>query len=293
MSLTAGLRLQVEPVGVIQVDTVRKTVRDLYKEACVVINPELKAAFLQASKTEPSSQGREILTMLVDNADLAQRENLPMCQDTGIAVVFLELGEAARFDKPGLLDAVHQGVREAWKEQYLRASLVRDPLRRGNTGDNTPAMVHLELVPGDRLKIVVGAKGTGAENMSKTKIMSPSAGVEGAKQFLLETVKAAGPNACPPLVLGMGIGGNFEEVTLLAKRALYRPLGTPNPDPYYAGLEQEWLAAVNRLGVGPQGLGGATTALALHIEAKPCHIGALPVAVNIDCHAHRHKEAIL
>ncbi len=293
MSSTAGSCPQVEGVPVISVDKVRETVRDLYKEACVVINPELKEAFVRASKAEPSPQGREILTMLVDNADLARRENLPMCQDTGIAVVFLELGEQARFDRPGLLDAVHQGVREAWKEQYLRASLVKDPLRRGNTGDNTPAMVHLDLVPGDRLKIVVGAKGTGAENMSKTKIMSPSAGVEGAKQFLLETVKAAGPNACPPLVLGMGIGGNFEEVTLLAKKALYRPLGTPNLDPYYADLEKQWLTAVNRLGVGPQGLGGGTTALALHIEAKPCHIGALPVAVNIDCHAHRHKEAIL
>ncbi len=231
--------------------------------------------------------------MLIDNAALAQRENLPMCQDTGIAVVFLEIGEEVRFDKPGLNDAVNQGVREAWKEQYLRASLVKDPLRRGNTGDNTPAMVHVDLVPGDEVKIVVGAKGTGAENMSKTKIMSPSAGVEGAKAFLLETVQAAGPNACPPLVLGMGIGGNFEEVTLLAKKALYRPLGSPNKDPYYADLEKEWLAAVNRLGVGPQGLGGGTTALALHIEAKPCHIGALPVAVNIDCHAHRHKEAVL
>jgi fumarate hydratase subunit alpha len=280
-------------VRTLSTDQVRQTVRDLYKQACVVINPELKAAFVTAAKEEPSPQGREILSMLVANSELAQRENLPMCQDTGIAVVFLELGEDVRFDKPGLLDAVNQGVREAHKEQYLRASLVKDPLRRGNTGDNTPAMVHLDLVPGDRLKIVVGAKGTGAENMSKTKIMSPSAGVEGAKQFLLETVQAAGPNACPPLVLGMGIGGNFEEVTLLAKRALYRPLGSPNKDPYYANLEKEWLAAVNRLGVGPQGLGGGTTALALHIEAKPCHIGALPVAVNIDCHAHRHKEAVL
>ncbi len=277
----------------ISTDQVRQTVRDLYKQACVVINPELKAAFKSAAAQEPSPQGREILQMLVANSELAQREDLPMCQDTGIAVVFLEMGEEVRFDTPGLLEAVNQGVREAHKEQFLRASLVKDPLRRGNTGDNTPAMVHVDLVPGDRLKIIVGAKGTGAENMSKTKIMSPSAGVEGAKQFLLETVKAAGPNACPPLVLGMGIGGNFEEVTLLAKRALYRPLGTPNKDSYYANLEKEWLAAVNRLGVGPQGLGGGTTALALHIEAKPCHIGALPVAVNIDCHAHRHKEAIL
>ena len=278
---------------VVSTDNVRDTVRRLYREACAVITPDMKAAFVKAAKEEPNPQGREILTMLIDNAALAERENLPLCQDTGIAVVFMEIGEQVQFDKPGLLEAVNQGVREAWKEQYLRASLVKDPLRRGNTGDNTPAMVHVDLVAGDRLRIVVGAKGTGAENMSKTKIMSPSAGVEGAKQFLLETVKAAGPNACPPLVLGMGIGGNFEEVTLLAKKALYRPLGRPNPDPYYSNLEQEWLAAVNRLGVGPQGLGGGTTALALHIETKPCHIGALPVAVNIDCHAHRHKEAIL
>ncbi len=278
---------------VVSTDQVRDTVRRLYREACVVITPELKATLEKAVNSEPNPQGREILTMLIDNAALAQRENLPMCQDTGIAVVFLEIGEEVRFDKPGLMDAVNQGVREAWKEQYLRASLVKDPLRRGNTGDNTPAMVHVDLVPGGKVKIVVGAKGTGAENMSKTKIMSPSAGVEGVKAFLLETVQAAGPNACPPLVLGMGIGGNFEEVTLLAKKALYRPLGSPNKDPYSADLEKEWLAAVNRLGVGPHGLGGGTTALALHIEAKPCHIGALPVAVNIDCHAHRHKEAIL
>ncbi len=277
----------------IPIDRVREAVRDLYKEACVVINPDLREALARAAKEEPSPMGREILTMLLENAALAERERLPMCQDTGIAVVFLEIGEGVRFDQPGLLDAVNQGVREAWKEQYLRASLVRDPLRRGNTGDNTPAMVHVDFVPGDRLRIIVGAKGTGAENMSRMTILSPSAGVEGAKKFLLETVRAAGPNACPPLVLGVGLGGNFEEVTLLAKRALYRPLGRPNPDPYYADLEREWLAAVNRLGVGPQGLGGMTTALALHIEAKPCHIGALPVAVNIDCHAHRHKEAIL
>jgi len=277
----------------IPIDRVREAVRDLYKEACVVINPELKEALARAAKEEPSPMGREILTMLIENAALAERERLPMCQDTGLAVVFLEIGEGVRFDRPGLLDAVNEGVREAWREQYLRASVVRDPLRRGNTGDNTPAMVHVDIVPGDRLRIIVGAKGTGAENMSRMTILSPSAGVEGAKKFLLETVRAAGPNACPPLVLGVGLGGNFEEVALLAKKALYRPLGQPHPDPYYADLEQEWLDAVNRLGVGPQGLGGKTTALALHIEAKPCHIGALPVAVNIDCHAHRHKEAIL
>ena len=209
ISLTAAPGPEVERLRVISTDKVRETVRDLYKQACVVINPELKAAYAKAATEEPSPQGRGILTMLVENSELAQRENLPMCQDTGIAVVFLELGEEVQFDQPGLVAAVNQGVREAWKEQFLRASLVKDPLRRGNTGDNTPAMIHLDLVPGDHLKIVVGAKGTGAENMSKTKIMSPSAGVEGAKAFLLETVKAAGPNACPPLVLGIGIGGNF------------------------------------------------------------------------------------
>jgi len=287
------LRRRVERLREIPIDRVREAVRDLYKEACVVINPELREALARAAKEEPSPMGREILTMLIENAALAERERLPMCQDTGLAVVFLEIGEGVRFDRPGLLDAVNEGVREAWREQYLRASVVRDPLRRGNTGDNTPAMVHVDIVPGDRLRIIVGAKGTGAENMSRMTILSPSAGVEGAKKFLLETVRAAGPNACPPLVLGVGLGGNFEEVALLAKKALYRPLGQPHPDPYYADLEQEWLDAVNRLGVGPQGLGGKTTALALHIEAKPCHIGALPVAVNIDCHAHRHKEAIL
>lgn len=283
----------MEALRTVSVDQVRDTVRDLYKAACVVVNPELKRAYEKARDEEPSPMGREILSMLVENVELAERERLPMCQDTGIAIVFLEIGEEVRFDRLGLVDAVHEGVRQAWKGALLRASLVKDPLRRGNTGDNTPAMVHVDLVPGDRVTIRVGAKGTGAENMSKTKIMSPSAGVEGVKKFLLETVQAAGPNACPPLVLGVGVGGNFEEVTLLAKKALYRPLGQPHPDPYYADLERAWLQAVNRLGVGPQGLGGRTTALALHIEAKPCHIGALPVAVNIDCHAHRHKEAVL
>lgn len=278
---------------VVSVEKVRETVRDLYREACVVLNQELMRSFERARDSEPSPMGREILTMLIENAELAKREDLPMCQDTGIAIVFLEVGEEVQFDRPGLIEAINEGVREAWREGLLRASLVKDPLRRGNTGDNTPAMVHLDLVRGDRIRIRVGAKGTGAENMSKMKILSPSAGVEGVKQFVLETVKAAGPNACPPLVLGIGVGGNFEEVTLLAKKALYRDLGKPNADPYYANLETEWLEAVNRLGVGPQGLGGRTTALALHIEAKSCHIGALPVAVNIDCHAHRHKEAIL
>ncbi|OGS48276.1 MAG: fumarate hydratase [Euryarchaeota archaeon RBG_16_68_13] len=277
----------------VSVDRLGETVRDLYKEACVVVNPELERAYERARDSEPSPMGREILSSLIENVRLAARENLPTCQDTGIAIVFLEIGEEVRFDRAGILEAINDGVRAAWKEGYLRASLVKDPLRRGNTGDNTPAMVHLDLAPGDRVRIRVGAKGTGAENMSKTKIMSPSAGVEGAKQFLLETVKAAGPNACPPLVLGVGLGGNFEEVTLLAKKALYRDLGTPHPDPYYANLEREWLEAVNRLGVGPQGLGGRATALAVHIETKPCHIGALPIAVNIDCHAHRHKEAVL
>ena len=277
----------------IPLETVRDTVRKLYIDACYRLNEDMRKALKDAEKTEANIQGREILHMISENADIAEKEWLPICQDTGLAVVYLEIGEEVRFDRPGLKDAINQGVAQACKEGLLRASVAKDPLKRGNTGDNTPAIIHMDMVPGDKLKIVVGAKGTGSENMSKMKILAPSAGMDGVRDFVLETVTQGGSNPCPPLVVGIGIGGNMESVAALAKKSLYRPLYERNKDPYYAKLEDDWLREINKLGVGPQGLGGSTTALAVHIETLPCHIGALPVAVNIDCHAHRHKEAVL
>ncbi len=277
----------------ISLDNVTNTVRKLYIEACYKLSDDMRKALKEAEKTEVSPQGKEILQLISQNADVAEKEWLPICQDTGLAVVFVELGEEARFDRPGFQDAINDGVRAAWKEGLLRASVAQDPLKRGNTKDNTPAFIHIDIVRGDKMKIIVGAKGTGSENMSKAKILSPSAGVDGVKDFVLETVRTGGSNPCPPLVVGVGIGGNFENVTMLAKKALFRPLYEKNKDPYYANLEDEWLRAVNKTGIGPQGFGGSTTALAVHIETMPCHIGAMPVAVNLDCHAHRYKEAVL
>ena len=277
----------------ISLDSVRDTVRRLYIDACYNLSDDMKVALKEAERTEASPQGKEILQLISQNADVAEKEQLPICQDTGLAVVFVELGEDVRFDRPGFKEAINEGVRGAWKEGLLRASVAQDPLRRGNTKDNTPAFVHVDIVAGDRMKIIVGAKGTGSENMSKAKILSPSAGVEGVKEFVIETIKSGGSNPCPPLVVGVGIGGNFDNVTMLAKKALLRPLHEKNKDPYYANLEGEWLRAINKIGIGPQGFGGSTTALAVHIETMPCHIGAMPVAVNLDCHAHRYKEAVL
>ncbi len=278
---------------IITLDQVKDTVRKLYIDACYILNEDMRKALKAAVATEINPQAREILEQIAENAEIAGKEWLPLCQDTGLAIVFIELGEDVRFDRPGLKDAINEGVRQAHKDGLLRASVVKDPLRRVNTGDNTPAMIHLDLVPGDKMKIIIGAKGTGSENMSRMKLLKPSAGLHGVMDFVLETVKIGGSNPCPPLVVGVGIGGNLEEVAWLAKKSLLRPLFEKNKDPFYAKLEDDWLKEVNKTGVGPQGLGGSTTALAVHIETMPCHIGALPVAVNLDCHAHRHKEATL
>jgi len=277
----------------ISLDTIRDTICKLYIDACYNLNDDMRKAFKDAAKTEVNPQGREILQMISENAEIAEKEWLPICQDTGLAVVYVELGEEVRFDRPGLKEAINQGVGRACKEGLLRASVAKDPLKRGNTGDNTPAIIHIDMVPGDKMKLTVGAKGTGSENMSRVKLLTPSAGMEGVKNFVLEAVIQGGSNPCPPLVVGVGIGGNLETVAEIAKKSLYPPLKDKNKPPYYAELEEAWLKNINTSGVGPQGLGGSTTALAVHIEALPCHIGALPVAVNIDCHAHRHKEAVL
>ncbi|MDI6632593.1 MAG: fumarate hydratase, partial [Thermoanaerobacteraceae bacterium] len=229
---------------------------------------------------------------LLANAALARQEGIPVCQDTGVAVVFLEVGQDLRI-VGDLEAAVHEGVRCGYREGYLRTSVVRHPLNRVNTGDNTPAVIHTRVVPGDRLRITVAPKGAGSENMSALRMLKPADGVEGVKRFVLEVVENAGPNACPPLVVGVGIGGTMEKAALLAKEALLRPLGSHSDDPLAAALEAELLEAINRSGIGPLGLGGRVTALAVHVSVYPCHIASLPVAVNLNCHAARHRSAEL
>ncbi|MGO0123335.1 fumarate hydratase [Desulfothermobacter acidiphilus] len=276
----------------IEAATITVTVARLFREANIYLPPEVKAALRRARERESFSRARFVLDRLLENAALAESEGLPLCQDTGIAVVFLELGQEVRV-KGELEAAVHQGVREGFRQGYLRASVVRHPLDRVNTGDNTPAVIHTRLVPGDRLRITVMPKGAGSENMGVVKVLRPADGREGVKALVLEAVKQAGPNACPPLVVGVGLGGTVEKAALLAKEAILRPLGSSNPDPGEAELEEELLTALNRLGIGPLGLGGDTTALAVHIASYPCHIASLPVAVNLSCHATRHRAAVL
>jgi fumarate hydratase subunit alpha len=277
----------------LHVDQVAEAVSNLVMEANYVLEPDVVAALEKARGDERSAAGLAVLDQLVENADLARTERVPMCQDTGSALVFLEVGQDLHLVGGDLYEAVNRGVRKGYTEGYLRKSMLDDPLRRKNTGDNTPAFIYTDIVPGDQLRIRIATKGGGAENMGQLKMLPPSAGWEGAKRFIVEAVAAAGPNACPPLVVGVGIGGNFDKVALLAKKALLRPVGEPNPDPEWAAREQELLTEINKLGIGPMGLGGRVTAFAVHIETLPCHITALPVAVNIDCHAHRHKEVVL
>lgn len=242
---------------------------------------------------EISLTGKDILKQLLVNAKIAAEEQMPMCQDTGFAVVFLELGQDVIITGGSLYDAVNSGVRKGYTEGYLRKSIVDHPLQRINTGDNTPAVIHTKIVSGDSLKITVAPKGAGSENMSAIKMLKPAEGLEGVKNFVIDTVRAAGPNPCPPVVVGVGIGGTFEKCALLAKEALLRELGTPSHLPDIAAIERDLLEQINGLGIGPQGLGGKTTALAVHVNIYPCHIASLPVAVNINCHATRHKEAVL
>lgn len=250
-------------------------------------------AFKKSSESEVSQSGKEILNILIENAGIASKEFIPMCQDTGVAVVFLEIGQDVHFINGDLYEAINEGVRKGYTEGFLRKSVVGDPLERVNTGDNTPAVIHTKIVPGDTVKITIAPKGGGSENMSTLKMLKPAEGVEGVKSFVLETIKNAGPNPCPPIIVGIGIGGTMEKCALLAKEALLRPVGTANPIEHVAALEQELLVKINKLGIGPSGLGGKTTALAVHIEVFASHIASLPVAVNINCHAARHKTVIL
>ncbi|GAB4252577.1 fumarate hydratase [Deferrisoma sp.] len=275
----------------VPVQAITETVRRLCVEANTRLGDDVVRAFERFRDTEESPTGRDVLEQLLENARIARDEGLPLCQDTGFAVVFVDLGQDVHLVGGDLYEAVNEGVRRGYEEGYLRKSIVADPLRRKNTGDNTPAVVHVRVVPGDRVRITFAPKGGGSENMSGIAMLKPADGVEGVKRFVVERVREAGPNPCPPTIVGVGIGGTFEVAALLAKRALLRPGGEPNPDPFYADLERELLGRINALGIGPAGLGGTTTSLAVHIEAHPCHIASLPVAVNIQCHSARHKEA--
>jgi fumarate hydratase subunit alpha len=267
-------------------------VAELCIQACTVLPPDVVAALESAREREESPVGRGVLSRLIENAQLAAAEGIPMCQDTGLAVVFVELGHDVRIGGGDLRGAIAEGVRQGYEKGYLRKSVVYSPLDRRNTGDNTPPVIHTELVSGERLRIAVAAKGAGSENMSRLKMMAPADGTEAVVSFVTETVEQAGASACPPLVVGVGLGGSFEQCALIAKKALLRPLGDRNAEPAAAALEDRLLEEANATGIGPMGVGGRMTALAVKVETAPCHIASLPVAVNLQCHAARHAEHV-
>jgi len=276
----------------IDVTRVTETVERLCIEANTDLGEDVENAFRTMAETEVSPTGKEVLGLLLENAAIARREKMPICQDTGLAVVFMEIGQDVHFTNGDLEAAIHEGVRRGYKKGYLRKSTCH-PFTRKNIGDNTPAIIHYMVVPGDNVSITIEPKGGGSENMSRVVMLTPSEGIEGIKAYVIQRVKESGPNPCPPIVVGVGIGGTFERAAFLAKKATLRPIGTKNPDSELEALEREIHEAVNKLGIGPAGLGGKTTALAVHIEMMPCHIASLPLAVNIQCHAGRHKEATL
>jgi fumarate hydratase subunit alpha len=272
---------------------ITETVKELCIRANCFLNEDISCALLKAGEEEDYPPAREILNILQKNAEVAKSQSMAICQDTGMAVVFLSIGQDVHITDGSLEEAVNAGVRKGYEEGYLRKSVVYDPLRRKNTGDNTPAVIHTRIVPGNELKIEVAPKGFGSENMSRIAMLNPSDGLEGVKRFVLETVRLAGPNPCPPMILGIGIGGTFEKVAQLAKEALLVPLDEEHSDPFYAALEKELLALINETGIGPQGFGGKTTCLGVKIRAYPTHIAGLPVAVNVGCHVTRHAQAVL
>ncbi|UNC91595.1 fumarate hydratase [Candidatus Contubernalis alkaliaceticus] len=277
----------------INVEIITQHIADMCCEVNFNLGKDVLSGLKEAFHQEHSPVGREVLHQLIENTDISFREKIPLCQDTGFAVVFLEVGQEVVVVGGDLEEAINEGVREGYQRYYLRKSIVKDPLRRENTEDNTPAVIHYDIVPGDTFKITFVSKGGGSENMSRVKMLKPAEGERGIIDFVLETVNTAGANACPPIVVGVGIGGTFETCTLLAKKALLRPLNQPNKDKYYADLEGRILEDVNHLGIGPQGFGGSITALAVHIEFAPTHIACLPAAVNLNCHASRHLQRIL
>jgi len=278
----------------IKASAITQTVANLFQQANFVLGKDVLTALRRAESVEESSLGREVLSQIIENARVAIREQLPLCQDCGTAMVFLEIGQETHVTGGDLYTAVEEGVRQGYAQGYLRKSVVSQPFSaRINTGDNTPPVIHTEIVPGDKVKIMVMPKGGGAENMSRLAMLKPGDGRKGIIELVVKTVSEAGGNPCPPLIIGLGVGATSEQVMLLAKRALLRRLETPNPDPEIAGLETEILSRVNDLGIGPLGFGGSTTALAVHAEVRPTHIASLPVAVNLQCHSARHKEAEL
>ena len=277
----------------INVKELTENISEMCIQANHYLSPDMDTCMKQAVETEKSELGKKILNQLQENLEIADKEMIPICQDTGMAVIFMEIGQDVHIAGGDLTEAVNEGVRRGYTNGYLRKSVVKDPVRRGNTGDNTPAMLYTEIVPGENIKITVGPKGFGSENMSAIRMFKPSAGIEGIKDFILETVETAGPNPCPPMVVGVGIGGTFDKAALLAKKALMRPVDSENEDPYYADLEKEMLEKINQLGIGPQGFGGKTTAIGLNIETMPTHIAGMPCAINISCHVTRHKTEVI
>ncbi|MCM3491596.1 fumarate hydratase [Alkalihalophilus marmarensis] len=278
----------------IHYEDIVENVSVMCQEANYDLGNDIITAFKSSIKTETSETGRNILSQLIDNANIASSERVPMCQDTGVAVFIVEIGREIMVTGGSLTEALNEGVRKGYEEGYLRHSIVEDPLSREKSKDyNAPAVIHVELVEGDHLTVHMSAKGGGSENMSRLSMLTPADGIEGIKEFILKTVEEAGPNACPPLVVGVGIGGNFELSAYLAKKSLFRPIEHRHPKPHVAKLEKELIKEINNLGVGPQGMGGSTTALDVKVEIAPCHIAALPVAVNLNCHASRYKTFTL
>ncbi len=276
----------------IKAETVTETVKQLFLDCNYFIGKDIMTALEKARENEKSEVGKSVLTQIIENDKLAAKEEVPLCQDTGMAILFVEYGDKVVIEDGSFEDAVNEGVRQAYKDGYLRKSVVNDPVfDRLNTKDNTPAIIHTRIVKGDKIKITAGGKGFGSENMSAIKMLTPSYGIDGVKKFILDIVRTAGPNPCPPIVVGVGIGGTFERCAQLAKKATFRAIDTHNEDERYAKLEDELLESINKMGFGPAGLGGTTTAIGVNIETSPTHIAGMPVAVNICCHAARHASA--
>lgn len=277
----------------VSTDEITKNIKEMCIEANYILSDDVKNKIINSAAVENSEIGKKILSQLEENMEIAESEQIPICQDTGMAVVFIKIGQEVHITGGSLEDAINQGVREGYTEGYLRKSVVKDPLIRENTKDNTPAIIHYEIIPGDKVEITVAPKGFGSENMSRVCMLKPADGIEGVKDAVIETVKLAGPNACPPVVVGVGIGGTFEKCALLAKKALTRDINSESSIEYVAELENELLDEINNLNIGPGGLGGKITALGVNIETYPTHIAGLPVAINMCCHVNRHKKRIL
>ena len=277
----------------VNVSQITEAVKELCIEANYYLSEDVKSSLAIAKENEKWPLAENILNQLIINSDIAKNDNMPICQDTGMACIFVEIGQDVHLVGGLLEEAINEGVRQGYEDGFLRKSVVKDPINRVNTKDNTPAIIYYEIVKGSNVKITVAPKGFGSENMSRIKMLKPSDGLQGVKDFIIETVRLAGPNPCPPMVIGVGIGGTFDKAAYLAKKALIRPLNIRNKDEFYSSLEIEMLEKINELGIGPQGFGGKTTALGLNIETYPTHIAGLPVAVNINCHATRHKKRVI